>query len=82
MGWMTKTSTKCLKGDVFDILMTLLAIALDRKSRLAIVAGTTRSTKLHITHGVMFTVGTRYKQLIVTIITAIGHVNMNFMAEN
>ena len=60
MGWMAETGTECLESDSFDILMTLLAIALDRKSRLAIVAGSTRLTKLHITHGDMFTVGAWY----------------------
>lgn len=29
MGWMTETGIKGLKGDIFYILMTLLAIALD-----------------------------------------------------
>lgn len=76
MGWVTETGTKCLESDAFDTLMTLLAITLDRKSRLAIMAGTTRLTKLHITHGVMFSVGARYKQLIMTISTTIGHIKM------
>lgn len=81
MGWMTETGIKGLESYVLDIRMALLAIALDRKSRLAIMAGTARLTKLHIQHGVMFSVGAWYKQLIMTISTAIGHIQMHFMAE-
>ena len=82
MGLVTETGIKCLKSNVFDIRMTLLAITLDRKSSFSIVAGTTRLANLHITHGFVFTVGARYKQLIVTIRTAIRHIKMNFVAEN
>src|SRR6185369_9127848 len=67
MGLVTETGIKCLECDILDIRMTFLAITLDRKSCLAIVAGTTRLANLHITHGFVFTVGTRYKQLIVAI---------------
>lgn len=73
---MAESGVKRLESYVYDVLMTFLAIALNGKCGISVVAGSARLSRFHIEHGVAHPVRPGNKNLVVTFRAGKRHLEM------